>query len=142
MKRRALCFAAMLTVPLAAFAQTPTFTPAERAEGQADVKSAAKLLSDKLKDPTSAKFRNTFMQKTIGTDGQEHITLCGEINAKNSYGGMNGFHKFILVGDQVLIGGSGDFMDADKLCDSGHPVLDTKDLTLDLRKAFDANAVR
>ena len=40
----------------------------------------------KLKDPDSAQFRN--LQYTPPF-------VCGEVNAKNSFGGYNGFERFI-----------------------------------------------
>jgi hypothetical protein len=135
---RYLCVAS-LALSTAAISQTATFTPAQRAEGEADVAKAGKLLADNVRDTTSAKFRNVFLQKTIGRDGGEHVSLCGEVNSKNGYGGMSGFHKFILVGDQVLVGGAGQILNADEICDA-HAVIDTRDYSPELRKAFDANA--
>ncbi|MDH0520842.1 hypothetical protein [Achromobacter xylosoxidans] len=43
-----------------------------------------------LKDPDSAKFRN---QKSF----------CGEVNAKNSYGGYTGFKRFIAAGKDLVV---------------------------------------
>jgi hypothetical protein len=47
-------------------------------------------VADTLKDPDSARFRN---QKSV----------CGEVNAKNSYGGYVGFRRFIAVGKGVML---------------------------------------
>lgn len=48
-----------------------------------------------LKDPDSAEFRN---QKG----------LCGEVNAKNGFGGYNGFKRFMAASeDLVVIEGGG-----------------------------------
>lgn len=44
-----------------------------------------------LKDPSSAQFRNIYISKK--TDD----VVCGEVNAKNSYGGYNGFKTFIVT---------------------------------------------
>lgn len=44
-------------------------------------------LAEKLKDPDSMKLKNV----QIAEDG----TLCGDVNAKNSYGGYTGFSRFI-----------------------------------------------
>lgn len=43
-----------------------------------------------LKDPESARFQNTRLAAYAGG-----MVLCGEINAKNSYGGYVGFKRFV-----------------------------------------------
>lgn len=43
-----------------------------------------------FKDPDSAKFRNVRYVKY-----EERIVICGEVNAKNSYGGYVGYENFI-----------------------------------------------
>lgn len=43
-----------------------------------------------LKDPESARFQNIQL-----TDHNGGLVLCGEINAKNSYGGYVGFKRFV-----------------------------------------------
>ncbi|RKL15377.1 hypothetical protein BFJ72_g15351 [Fusarium proliferatum] len=43
-----------------------------------------------LKDPDSARFRNVRLKAYF--DG---AVVCGEVNAKNSYGGYGGFTKFV-----------------------------------------------
>jgi hypothetical protein len=123
-----------------AFGQTAVLTSTQRADGEAQVAQAGKLLADTLRDTSSAKFRNVFLQKTVGQDGKEHVSLCGEVNSKNGYGGMSGFHKFMLVADQVFVGGPGQILNADEICANGRAVADTRDYTPELRKAFDANA--
>lgn len=47
-----------------------------------------------LKDPASAQFRDLYVSRS-STDG---LTLCGEVNAKNSYGGYVGFNRFFSSG--------------------------------------------
>lgn len=131
---------AALALSGTALAQGATFTPAQRAEGEGDVAKAGKLLADKVRDTDGVKFRQVFLQKTTGKDGTEYVQVCGEINARNGYGGMSGFHKFMLIGDQVLIGGAGQIIDADTICGNGRGIVDTRDYTPELRKAFDANA--
>ena len=124
----------------AAVAQTAVLTEAQRADGEAQVAKAGKLLADTLRDTSSAKFRNVFLQKTIGKDGKEYVSVCGEVNSKNGYGGMSGFHKFMLAGDSVWVGGPGQIINADEICDSGRAVIDSRDYSPEVRKAFDANA--
>lgn len=50
----------------------------------------------KLKDPDSAEFRNVHYYS--GSGGP---VVCGEVNAKNSYGGYNGFEPFVASGDEL-----------------------------------------
>lgn len=58
-------------------------------------KSAIKL---KLKDPSSAKFRNIYFQ-----DSFQNIPMtCGEVNSKNSLGAYTGFQKFLSSGTPEL----------------------------------------
>jgi hypothetical protein len=56
---------------------------------------------DELKDPESAHMRNTVLyhHRFLEKNGHESPTgeyvLCGEINAKNAYGGYIGYARFI-----------------------------------------------
>ena len=52
------------------------------------VNSAKKIISNKFKDPDSVLFRNLFLSNKAVP------TLCGELNAKNSYGGYVGYKGF------------------------------------------------
>lgn len=54
-------------------------------------KEAAKA---KLKDPSSAQFRNVYFHR--GADGIP--MTCGEVNSKNSFGGYGGYQKFVSAG--------------------------------------------
>ncbi len=58
-------------------------------------------LRNNLKDPDSVKFRNVALKHDgISTkSGAKLDALCGEYNAKNSYGGYAGFSKFIISED-------------------------------------------
>lgn len=51
-----------------------------------------------LKDGDSAKFRNQYK-------------MCGEVNAKNSFGAYTGFTKFIVTEDKILF--ESDFLESD-----------------------------
>lgn len=51
-------------------------------------------VANSLKDPNSAQFRD--VKLIAGGKG-----ICGEINAKNSYGGYDGFKVFMLGPDGV-----------------------------------------
>lgn len=52
-----------------------------------DERYAREALSTVLKDSASAEFRNL---RRVGD------ILCGEVNAKNSYGAFAGFSKFVI----------------------------------------------
>ena len=54
------------------------------------IASAQDAAKKTLKDPDSAKFKNIRM---MDYDGGK--VLCGEINAKNSYGGYVGYKRFV-----------------------------------------------
>lgn len=49
------------------------------------------IVRNSLKDPVSAQFRNL-------RGGKSNGSVCGEINAKNSFGGYVGFQPFVVVG--------------------------------------------
>ncbi len=52
-----------------------------------------------LKDPSSAQFRDLYtISRGMGDD-----IICGEINAKNSYGAYVGFRKFYVRSDGDLL---------------------------------------
>ena len=55
-------------------------------------------LAAKLKDPDSATFRNVFLSKK--TDAP---VVCGEVNSRNSFGGMTGFQRFISAGEIQVV---------------------------------------
>lgn len=65
---------------------------AEITKGNAEyfIKAAKTEITESFKDPDSAIFRRMFLSaKSIPT-------LCGEVNAKNSYGGYVGYRKFFF----------------------------------------------
>ena len=57
-------------------------------------------LEAQLKDPGSAEYRNEHLypRKT-----DEDLSLCGEVNSKNSFGGYVGFRRFMVSGKLVLV---------------------------------------
>lgn len=58
-------------------------------------KQAAK---SKLKDPSSAQFRNVYFHQ-----GAKGVPMtCGEVNSKNSFGGYGGYQKFVSAGKPEL----------------------------------------
>jgi hypothetical protein len=58
------------------------------------------FVSPHLKDPASAHYRNI----TYRTRNSLPV-LCGEVNARNSFGGYTGFEYFVAMGNLVQIGG-------------------------------------
>ena len=65
-------------------------------------------LTSSLKDPSSVQFRNeSFYQTTIEhKDGKvpSTVAVCGEINAKNSYGAYVGFRRYFSMGIATMTG--------------------------------------
>ena len=65
---------------------------------QAFLNSAMTRVSELLKDPESARFRNLHL-----VDYKGGLLACGEVNAKNSYGGYVGFSPFMAANDYVAL---------------------------------------
>lgn len=62
------------------------------------VADAKKLAASELRDPASAQFRN--VREVTTAAGK---AVCGEINAKNAYGGYVGFQDFVVADGQAWI---------------------------------------
>lgn len=60
-------------------------------------KAKANISAD-LKDATSVLWRNTF----VSDGGSTMLVLCGELNAKNSYGAYIGFRRFFSTNEPAL----------------------------------------
>lgn len=74
------------------------------AEDQQQIELAKKIAVYDLKDPDSAQFRNLWVRNT----GKDYV-VCGEINAKNSYGGYVGYQQFyVIVGAKSTVIKRGD----------------------------------
>lgn len=128
---------AALAVVQLAHAQSPAFTPAQRAEGEAQVRAAAAYLAKTARDPSSATFRNVFIQKRVAKDGREPVVVCGEVNGRNAYGGFTGFQSFVLLGNTVTVGNALG-LDVAQLCKGRDPIIDTRDYAPEMREAFAA----
>lgn len=78
-------------------AQTPGKEPANEIEIEAAEKLIA-VLKSKLKDPDSAKFRGVKIAiAAYDIEGTKSAyAICGEYNAKNSFGGYGGFEGFVV----------------------------------------------
>ncbi len=54
---------------------------------------ARQNVEGKLKDPQSAQFQNMTVSGKAGAS-----VVCGEVNAKNGFGGYTGFKRFVSAG--------------------------------------------
>jgi hypothetical protein len=63
---------------------------------------AKRQLMGALKDAPSARFRETYVSSQ-DFGGTMLPTLCGKVNARNSYGGYPGFQRFIVSPHEVMI---------------------------------------
>lgn len=57
--------------------------------GNSDIDKARQAVAEKLNDPGSAQFRNERSEKGGW--------VCGEVNAKNAFGGYIGFKRYTVV---------------------------------------------
>ncbi len=57
-----------------------------------DIKKAKETVANELRDPESAQFRN--ISKTKKNEFGV-VTVCGEVNGKNAYGGYVGYQRFV-----------------------------------------------
>ena len=63
------------------------------------IAEAEKAVSENLRDPASAEFRNvSYRQANTGA----HV-VCGEVNGRNGFGGYAGFQQFIWHSGNVMI---------------------------------------
>lgn len=128
---------ALTAIASAAVAQTPdaSMPPAgyelsseQRAAGVVMVEEAGQALLDSLNDPASARYRDVFLRTTMGRDGLPHVTVCGQVNAKNSMGGYTGWQVFAYSGGAVgLIVGRGSYIDASMVCERSRGHWDATD---------------
>lgn len=79
--RLAIVAAVLASIACSALAADPTH--------ETFANAARKYVARGFKDPSSAQYRDQFIAKTSGG-----VVLCGEVNAKNSYGGYVGFRRF------------------------------------------------
>lgn len=85
----------MKALSFAAFAVLLLSPAAHAAEaGKEEIAQAQEFFKKSLKDPDSAQFRNVLYFEKTGSSGKPNKNVCGEINAKNSYGGYVGFQPF------------------------------------------------
>lgn len=94
--RLALC--ALLVACLTAAGQ-----PAKKSSADAaTTKRLHAAVVETLRDAESARFRGEYL--SLAEDGQDPAvrSLCGEVNAKNAYGGYVGFTRFIANSEGMM----------------------------------------
>lgn len=67
----------------------PRTYPSEATPEELEV--ATTMVTDRLKDPDSARIRNVRLMQEGGD------LVCGEVNARNSFGGYTGFSHFVIM---------------------------------------------
>ncbi|WED22972.1 hypothetical protein L3Q72_06145 [Vibrio sp. JC009] len=91
---------------------TQTYTPATKAYSppvvwtlasatEDEILALKQQVTDALKDPESARFGEFWALE--GSNGKR--TVCGYVNAKNSFGGYGGNKMVTTLGDSVVIQG-------------------------------------
>lgn len=78
------------------------------------VSKAKTAVSRDFKDPEGARFRDVGIYKS--TTGKGGVSVCGEVNAKNSYGAYVGYKRFVVDDDFVQIEDAGDLGLIPSLC--------------------------
>lgn len=85
-----------------AFARITIISAALLAGSQAsasEIDTAKDAVAERLRDPSSAQFRNV----KAGQANNGLNTVCGEVNAKNGYGGYAGYQRFITNSDGKFV---------------------------------------
>jgi hypothetical protein len=111
------------------------FTPAQRATGEALVNYAARYFAITLRDPGSAIFRNVVIRRR-----GEKVSVCGEVNARNGFGGYTGFDTFMIFADRTIHVGHVAGFEVAYLCGNNNPIIDTRDYSPEMTTAFRAVA--
>jgi len=71
----------------------------EKARIEANYIDLAKdRMKGRAKDPGSVQFRNIFVSRSAGVP-----VVCGEVNAKNSFGGYGGYQRFFSAGEIQVV---------------------------------------
>jgi hypothetical protein len=116
--------------------QAELFSPEERAQGEEGVHAAATFFAASLREPSSATFRHVFIGKRPPPTKTLKIIVCGEVNARNAFGGFTGYQAFIVSGGSVYMGSVAGISVRDA-CFSER-VFDTRDYSVQLAAALNA----
>lgn len=73
----------------------PKAKPERRSGSVSMVSVAQRFVANRLKAPDSAEFRNVRDAKSSA--------VCGEVNAKNSFGGYSGYQRFVFGGNGMVV---------------------------------------
>lgn len=84
MKAQVVAMAVALLATAAHAAQVPDAKAITAAQNE---------IRDRMKDPAATQFRNV----RVVRDSQGGANVCGEVNAKNSYGAYTGFAGFVSM---------------------------------------------
>jgi hypothetical protein len=76
--------------------------------GTKTIVAAKRAVTNSLKDPESAEFKNVYANYTDGYG----VVACGYVNAKNSFGGYTGYKAFVSSGQSVIMEGQDDIKSA------------------------------
>jgi hypothetical protein len=108
-----------VVLPVIALAAYLYFSPSEPTEKEKNDRYIAyhqAKIMERLKDPDSAKFSGLFVSKSSGSP-----VVCGLVDGKNSFGGYNGYQRFISAGTLQVLSNDMAFGEMDtlwaKLCD-------------------------
>ncbi|QPB72237.1 hypothetical protein D5125_17040 [Magnetovirga frankeli] len=70
----------------------------EKSKESAWMNRGKQAVKEKLRDPSSAKFRNVYFHR-----GSDNVPMtCGEVSSKNSFGGYGDYQKFMSAGESDL----------------------------------------
>ncbi len=96
---------ATLTEPVAAAAKEPAQEAAPSKPNYNDsgkqvawIERGKDAIREKLRDPSSAEFRNVTFHSGGGVP-----MACGEVNANNGFGGKGGYERFIAAGTTMAV---------------------------------------
>ena len=53
------------------------------------------MLAKQLKDPDSAQFRGAYLANMTQVGDEHSGWMCGEVNARNGFGGYSGYQRFV-----------------------------------------------
>ena len=76
--------------------------------GAETIVAAERAVRRELKDPDAAQFRDVRANYTE----EFGVVACGQVNAKNEYGGYTGFRRFVWGGKSVILEGRDNVADA------------------------------
>lgn len=80
----------LLALPLAACVNTIEVTTDPHRPTAQELRQAQSVVAGQMKDPASVQFRGD----RAFTMSNGDVAFCGEVNAKNSYGGYTGFEPY------------------------------------------------